>query len=62
MHGQVLKLGIGCDVYIKNTLIHLYANSGCFEIARNLLDSMPKRDVISWNTILCAYVERVSMD
>uniref|UniRef100_A0A7N0TWA9 Pentatricopeptide repeat-containing protein n=1 Tax=Kalanchoe fedtschenkoi TaxID=63787 RepID=A0A7N0TWA9_KALFE len=62
LHGHVLKIGIGCDVYIQNTLIHLYARCGWFEAARHLLDEMPHRDVISWNAMLSAYVELGMMD
>lgn len=57
VHGHVIKSGIDDNVYICNTLIHMYAKNGCFEIARNLLDKMPERDVISWNAILSAYVD-----
>ncbi|XP_059669520.1 pentatricopeptide repeat-containing protein At4g18840 [Cornus florida] len=62
VHGHVIKFGIGYDAYIWNTLIHVYANCGCFEIARCLLDGMPESDVISWNAILSAYVEMGLMD
>ncbi|KAK9267893.1 hypothetical protein L1049_010330 [Liquidambar formosana] len=62
VHGHVLKIGTGCDEYIQNTLIHLYAKCGCFKIAHNLLDRMPMRDVISWNAILSAYVEMGLME
>lgn len=50
------------DLYVQNTLISMYANCGCFEVARNVLDRMPQRDVISWNALLSAYVERGLMD
>lgn len=50
------------NVYVINTLIGMYANCGCFEVARNLLDKMRQRDVISWNAILRAYVERGLME
>ncbi|KAL9685780.1 hypothetical protein QQ045_023233 [Rhodiola kirilowii] len=62
VHGHVVKLGIGFDVYVKNTLIHLYAKCGRFGAARQLLDEMVERDVISWNAILSAYVELGMMD
>ena len=28
IHGQVLKMGIGFDVFVANTLIHVYGKSG----------------------------------
>ncbi|XVF27439.1 hypothetical protein REPUB_Repub14bG0106600 [Reevesia pubescens] len=57
IHGLVLKMGIGFDVFVANTLIHVYGKSGYFRVARNLLDRMPKRNVVSWNALLSAYIE-----
>ncbi|GKU94350.1 hypothetical protein SLEP1_g7853 [Rubroshorea leprosula] len=57
IHCLVLKIGIGCDIFVANTLIHVYARSGYFEIARNVLERMPQRDVVSWNALLSAYTE-----
>lgn len=57
IHGQVLKMGIGCDVFVANTLIHMYGKSGYFGAARNMLDRMTNRDIVSWNALLSAYIE-----
>ncbi|KAK2982045.1 hypothetical protein RJ640_017396 [Escallonia rubra] len=58
VHAHVIKSGDGFDdVFISNTLIHMYANCGHFDTARKLLDDMSQRDVISWNAILSAYVD-----
>lgn len=62
VHCHLIKVGIGSDVFVTNTLIHMYANCGYFKIARGLLDRMPERDVISWNAILSAYVEMGLVD
>lgn len=62
IHGLVIKNGLIWDVYICNTLIHMYAKCGCFEIARGVLDRMPNRDVVSWNALLSVYVEMGLVD
>ncbi|KAM7524912.1 hypothetical protein LguiA_014814 [Lonicera macranthoides] len=62
VHAHVIKSQIRFDSFIFNTLIHMYANCGYFEIARKLLDEMPERDVISWNAILSAYAETGLVD
>ncbi|KAA8519606.1 hypothetical protein F0562_013949 [Nyssa sinensis] len=62
VHGHAIKFGIECDVFISNTLIHMYANCGYFEIARGLLDGMLERDVISWNALLSPYAEMGLVD
>lgn len=62
IYGHVLKTGFGGDLFIQNTLIHLFASCGCIEEARNLFDRMVERDVVSWNALLSAYVERGLME
>nr|XP_043621741.1 pentatricopeptide repeat-containing protein At4g18840 [Erigeron canadensis]XP_043621742.1 pentatricopeptide repeat-containing protein At4g18840 [Erigeron canadensis] len=62
VHGLVIKCGVDDDVYVCNTLIHMYAKGGFFEIARKVLDEMSERDVISWNAILSAYVDMGMME
>ncbi|WRX26585.1 Pentatricopeptide repeat - like 10 [Theobroma cacao] len=57
IHGLVLRMGIGFDVFVANTLIHVYGKGGYFGVARSLLDRMPKRDAVSWNALLSAYIE-----
>ncbi|MBA0739776.1 hypothetical protein Gogos_013012 [Gossypium gossypioides] len=57
IHGLALKLGIGFDIFVANTLIHVYGKSGHFGFARSLLDRMTDRDVVSWNALLSAYIE-----
>ncbi|KAL2925587.1 hypothetical protein RDABS01_011799 [Bienertia sinuspersici] len=63
VHAHVVKRkDMRDDVYVQNTLISMYANCGCFEIAHKLLDKMPQRDVISWNAFLSAYAQKGLMD
>ncbi|KAL3520153.1 hypothetical protein ACH5RR_018302 [Cinchona calisaya] len=62
IHGHVIKNGFIWDVYICNTLLHVYAKCGYFEAARHLLDRMPNRDVVSWNAVLSVYVEMGLVD
>ncbi|XP_071930602.1 pentatricopeptide repeat-containing protein At4g18840-like [Coffea arabica] len=62
IHGCVIKNGLSWDVYICNTLLHMYAKCGCFEAARHMLDRMPNRDVVSWNAVLSVYVEMGLVD
>ncbi|GMH29731.1 hypothetical protein Nepgr_031574 [Nepenthes gracilis] len=58
VHGHAVKRGIKADIYVYNSLISMYARSGCFDIARKLLDKMLLRDVISWNALLSGYVDK----
>ncbi|KAJ0975805.1 hypothetical protein J5N97_017770 [Dioscorea zingiberensis] len=56
VHGHVTKLGFVSDVYVQNSLIHVYGVLSQIVDARNLFDEMSLRDLTSWNSILTAYV------
>ncbi|KAL3568571.1 hypothetical protein D5086_031222 [Populus alba] len=47
-HGQVVKFGWESHDFVQNGLIHLYANCGFMDLARNMFDMSIKRDVVTW--------------
>ncbi|KAH0852187.1 hypothetical protein HID58_090928 [Brassica napus] len=54
---DVLKHGFASDVYVGNNLIHLYGSCKKTSDARKVFDEMPERNVVSWNSIMTAFVE-----
>lgn len=46
------------DVQIGNALISMYARCGNLLRAREFFDTMPKRDLISWNAVIAGYARR----
>ncbi|KAI4986132.1 hypothetical protein ZWY2020_018762 [Hordeum vulgare] len=46
-HGDVSR-----DVLINNSLVDLYGKCGAVELARQVFDRMPERDVTSWNVAI----------
>ncbi|PKA53082.1 Pentatricopeptide repeat-containing protein [Apostasia shenzhenica] len=56
IHGQIHKLGYLADVYAQTALVGLYAKIDSAEIAWKVFDEMPKRNVVSWNSILSAHL------
>ncbi|XP_027110909.2 pentatricopeptide repeat-containing protein At2g29760, chloroplastic [Coffea arabica] len=52
LHGMVLKSEFGSDLFVLNSLIHFYGECGCFDMAYRVFMSMPKRDVVSWNSMI----------
>ncbi|KAJ9558604.1 LOW QUALITY PROTEIN: hypothetical protein OSB04_013218 [Centaurea solstitialis] len=46
------NVGFGLDLYICNALIDMYARLCALDKARQVFDEMPKRDVISWNSLV----------
>ncbi|KAG9442863.1 hypothetical protein H6P81_018717 [Aristolochia fimbriata] len=52
VHSLLVKCGVGNDVYVETTLLHMYASSGCFESCRKVFDEMPQRSTVTWNAII----------
>ncbi|XP_024525971.1 pentatricopeptide repeat-containing protein At1g11290, chloroplastic-like [Selaginella moellendorffii] len=57
IHLQCVSTGCDTNVFVANTLIDMYAKCGSLEDARAVFDSIPDRNVISWNALLAGYVE-----
>ncbi|XP_062010882.1 pentatricopeptide repeat-containing protein At2g22410, mitochondrial-like [Rosa rugosa] len=55
VHGQAVKLGIGCQVCVQNGLINVYGVCGLIHCARNVFDEMSERSLVSWNSIIGGY-------
>lgn len=56
VHGEVLKGGYGCDVFVVNGLIGMYGKFGEMGCARKAFDGLDLKDVVSWNLMLGGYV------
>ena len=52
IHAQILKLGFNSDVYINNSLVHLYATCGHLDSAKEVFDGMSERSLVSWNVVI----------
>ncbi|KAI3780569.1 hypothetical protein L2E82_10553 [Cichorium intybus] len=57
IHNHVVKMGFDSNVYVRNTLINMYAVCGDMVDARKVFDESPVRDSVSWNSILAGYVQ-----
>ncbi|KAL3518072.1 hypothetical protein ACH5RR_020661 [Cinchona calisaya] len=57
LHGMVLKSEFGSDLFVLNSLIHFYAECGCFDMAYRVFLSMQKRDVVSWNSMIMGFAQ-----
>lgn len=56
MHSMVLKAGFGSEFHVRNTLVTMYAGCGVVEFAKRVFDEMSDRDVVSWTSMIAAYV------
>jgi len=52
VHSHVLEAGLVSDLRLGNALVHMYAKSGSIDDARQVFDSMEKRDVISRTALI----------
>ncbi|XP_074573745.1 pentatricopeptide repeat-containing protein At3g57430, chloroplastic-like [Curcuma longa] len=54
-HAALLKSGLHSNLFVANSLLDAYTKCGDLDLALNLFDRMPLRDVVSWTTIISAH-------
>lgn len=54
-HGSLLKLHLGTNTTVVNSLISFYHKCGSVRSAQKLFDELLDRDVISWNSMISGY-------
>ncbi|KAL6876344.1 hypothetical protein ACP4OV_012916 [Aristida adscensionis] len=55
LHGYGWRRGFGLQDKLKNSLVDMYAKSGWVRVARVLFDHLMKRELASWNAMICGY-------
>ncbi|OWM79844.1 pentatricopeptide repeat-containing protein At3g29230-like [Punica granatum] len=61
VHGEVVKGGHGCDVFVVNGLIGMYGKCVEMVCAKKAFDGLESKDLVSWNLILGGYVSSGEM-
>lgn len=56
-HGMVMKSSLSSDVFILNSLVHFYGSCDDLESAYRVFLNIPSKDVVSWNSMIKAFVE-----
>ncbi|KAK6915690.1 E motif [Dillenia turbinata] len=62
IHSASLKQGFDSDLYVQNSLIHLYGSNNRIECARKVFDQMGYRDIASWTTLMACYANFHSIE
>ncbi|KAH0724991.1 hypothetical protein KY284_000856 [Solanum tuberosum] len=56
LHSMAVKSGFSSDLHVNNTLLRMYARFGLIRFTRQLFDEMLERDIVSWSSMMAAYV------
>ncbi|KAF7096661.1 hypothetical protein CFC21_098569 [Triticum aestivum] len=55
LHGFGWRRGFGRQDKLKTSLLDMYAKSGWVQVARVLFEQLMKRELVSWNAMICGY-------
>ncbi|KAG9153263.1 hypothetical protein Leryth_020856 [Lithospermum erythrorhizon] len=53
---------LGFTIIIANALLDMYCKCGCSSIAREIFDTIPRKNVISWTSMVSGYVNCGKLD
>ncbi|KAK3222420.1 hypothetical protein Dsin_009445 [Dipteronia sinensis] len=62
IHAHIVKSGYESDLFISNSLIHMYGSCREITYARQVFDGMPIRNLVSWNSMLDGHAKCKDMD
>lgn len=62
IHSAVVKVGLESNLFIGNGLVAMYGKCGCLIEARRVLDELPSKDVVSWNSMVAGYAQNGRFD
>eukprot|EP01018_Ginkgo_biloba_P032085 Gb_05883 [translate_table: standard] len=55
LHDAINRSRFQSDVTVASALVDMYAKCGSIENARKVFDAMPRRNAVSWTTMIVAY-------
>lgn len=55
IHSSILKSGTYLDVILLTSLVDMYAKCGEIETSFHIFESMPNKNLVTWNTIIGGY-------
>lgn len=62
IHCSAVKVGLDYNLFIGNGLVAMYGKCGCLKEARRVLNDMPSKDVVTWNSMVAGYAQNGRFD
>eukprot|EP01018_Ginkgo_biloba_P031222 Gb_22483 [translate_table: standard] len=62
VHEDIIRNGCVSDVFVGSALVDMYAKCGSLEDAQKVFEKMPRRDVVSWTTMIAGYAQNGHVD
>ncbi|XP_066377764.1 putative pentatricopeptide repeat-containing protein At3g13770, mitochondrial [Miscanthus floridulus] len=62
VHARMVAAGYRPALYLATRLVIMYSRCGALEDARNVLDGMPERNVVSWTAMISGYSQNERPD
>lgn len=56
-HARIVKLGFELNLFVRNSLIHMYSVCGRIWDARKVFDLSSESDLVTWNSMIDGYVK-----
>ncbi|KAJ0967166.1 hypothetical protein J5N97_024083 [Dioscorea zingiberensis] len=57
LHAYIIRreLDFTSEISVENALLTMYAKCGCIGSAVQIFDTLPRKDIVSWNAMIAAY-------
>ncbi|XP_059634276.1 putative pentatricopeptide repeat-containing protein At5g52630 [Cornus florida] len=56
IHAHIIKTGLQEELFLMTFLVNAYGKCGSMEYARKAFDELPKRNVVTWTSLMTGYV------
>lgn len=57
IHAHIIKTGTFEDLYLMTFVVNVYGKCGEMDFARKLLDQLPKKNVVTWTSLMSGYIQ-----